>query len=105
MLDVHDTGDGWRVMRIAGSMEAAPDAFIRLGIQTATIFRYTGQKELWRKTYPSFEDLPEGTRYAVACLRTCAALGKIKGIGQRVSENTFWLRDSPELIEEYGDVV
>ena len=104
MLDIHDTGDVWRVMRIAGGIIATVQDQYG-GSKGVTVLRDSTYREIWRLDYPSFEALPERTRVNVACLRMCAPHEKIKGIGQRVSGNTYWLDESPEIIEEYGDVV
>lgn len=100
MLDVHDTGSVWRVMRVAGRLEVLQESGSML-----IVTRDQNFQEIWRLEYPNYLALPERTRVNVACLRMCPPMGKIKGIGQKVSDNTFWLDDSPELLEEYGDVV
>jgi len=103
MLDIHDTGDVWRVMRIAGGLRLV--SYDGGGLTGVTVLRDNTYREIWRLDYKDFESLPERTRVNVACLRMCAPHEKIKGIGQRVSGNTYWLDESPEIIEEYGDVV
>lgn len=69
------------------------------------VYRDQLYHEVWRLEYPDFMALPERTRVNVAALRMYAANEKVPGLGRRVSDTTFWLDDSPELLEEYGDVV
>lgn len=99
MLDVHDTGSEWRVMRVAGNLEC----FDAGGYVMVSRDEY--YQEIWRLEYPDMMALPERTRVNVACLRMCRNGERIKGIGQKVTDNTYWLDESPELLEEYGDVV
>lgn len=98
MLDVHDMGHAWRVMRVAGGLQAIP------WYGTVLVSRDEEFAEIWRREYPSFMAMPERTRVSVAVLRMYPDNEKVPGIGRRISDNTFWLDDSPEIMEEYGDV-
>lgn len=84
MLDVSDCDSHWRVVSIE---PAKTGNFV----------------EQWRKRFGSFQELPEKTRFAVASLRMCEDQGRIQGVGQKVSEKTFWVDAAPEILEEYDD--
>lgn len=93
MLDVSEQDDRWRVFYIKATTaqvthEASlenPDTYI----------------EQWRRQFRCFNDVPQKTREAVSYLAMCANGEKIKGIGQRVSEKTYWLDSTPDVLKEY----
>lgn len=86
MLDVSDCGDHWRVFFIAPTVPEGRD-----------------YEERWRRKFSDFGLLPEKTQLAVAVLKMCVNGEKLEGYGQRVSENTFWLDSTDELLKEYKD--
>jgi len=81
MLDVSELNDAWRVFYIDDS--------------GANIV------ERWRKRFPTFNTMPNKTKEAVACLSMCENQGRIKGVGQKVSERTFWLDSTEEILKGY----
>ena len=94
MLDVSEQTDlKWRVLRIGANDMITPPG---MGVAIPYI-------EQWRRIFPTFHQMPVKTKEAVACLRMCEPRGTILGIGQKVSEQTFWLDDNPDLLGEYDD--
>lgn len=81
MLDLYNAGHYWRVSYISESPPAAQCV------------------EEWRKTFASFSSLPLKMQLSVAILRMANDGEQIKDIGRRVSATTFWIKDTPELLE------
>ena len=87
MLDVSDMTSHWRVLKIGD----------------APLGETMNNVEQWRRKYRGFRDLPRKTQEAVAVLRMCDLGEHLTGVGCKVSDNTFWIDDQPELLAEYED--
>lgn len=87
MLDVSDRDSHWRVIRLREDGVPATQSYF----------------EHWRRQFGSFQSLPEKTRFAVASLRMCEPMERIAGVGQKVSEKTFWLDTTPAILKEYEE--
>lgn len=84
-LNVIDYGDHWLVYLLASTLPDESDYGIR-----------------WMRKFSNFEALPEMTQFAVAVLQ-CWSTGtkSIEPLGMRVSETTFVLNVTAEIVEEY----
>lgn len=92
MLDVSTTttnGTRWRVMHIEHDIDNEADQ---------------GYIEQWRRMFSTFGDMPTKTREAVSVLRMHKDGEQVTGYGQRVSESTYWIDSTPEVMEEYDEV-
>ena len=87
MLDVSEKADErWRVMHIDRWREPVNSNYV----------------EQWRKMFICFDAMPTKTKEAVSWLAMCKPMGRIEGIGQKVSSKTYWLQDN-DLLEDYNE--
>ena len=94
MLDIHNGKDHWRVIKIGeGEHDTAPEG----------IYQTYHYVEQWRRRFATFKDIPAKTQEVVSVLSMCETGGSIKGTGQKVSPDTFWVDDKPEILAEYEE--
>ena len=103
MIDLTNFGDYWRAMFIEGR-----DAQKTVGrvVQSRAGPIYDSEvinNEIWRRKYATFEGLPPKTQFAVSALMMCANTERIHGVGQKVSNTTFWIDSTPEVLAEYDE--
>lgn len=94
MLDIHNGKDHWRVIKIGEGVEDDAETLI---------YKTYHYVEQWRRRFNTFKDMPPKTQEVVSVLSMCETGGSIKGTGQKVSHDTFWVDDKPEILEEYEE--
>jgi len=97
MLDIHNGKDHWRVVKI-GIEKREPGEYT-----SPSPYQTYDYVEQWRRRFAAFKELPKLTQEAVSLLSMCEHHGAIAGIGQKVSPDTFWVDDTPELLAEYEE--